>query len=67
MTTTKNLSEPQEYKWGFSTDIETESAPKGIDEDVIRFISKKKNEPGWMLESRVNAFNYWKNLEEPKL
>lgn len=55
-----------DYKWGFSTDIETESAPKGLNEDIVRFISMKKNEPEWMLEWRLKAFRYWKTLEEPK-
>ena len=43
------------YKYGFVTDIETESAPKGLNEDIIRFISAKKKEPEWMLESRLKA------------
>jgi Fe-S cluster assembly protein SufB len=55
-----------EYKYGFSSDIETETAPKGLDESTVRFISKKKNEPEWMLESRLKAFKYWLTLEEPR-
>ena len=54
-----------EYKYGFVTDIEADSAPKGLNEDIIRFISKKKNEPEWMLEYRMKAFRYWLTLEEP--
>lgn len=54
-----------EYKWGFVTDIETETAPKGLSEDVIRLISTKKHEPEWMTEWRLKAFRYWKKMEEP--
>lgn len=54
-----------EYKYGWTTDIETESAPPGLNEDIIRFISAKKEEPEWMLEFRLRAFAYWKTLEEP--
>lgn len=52
-----------EYKYGFVTDIETETAPKGLDEDIVRFISAKKNEPEWMLEFRLTAFRHWLTLE----
>ncbi len=55
----------EKYKYGFSTEIESERAPKGLNEDVIRFISAKKNEPEWMLEFRLKAFERWKTLEEP--
>jgi len=55
-----------EYKYGFSSDIATETAPKGLNEDTVRFISQKKNEPEWMLESRLKAFRYWLTLEEPR-
>ncbi len=55
-----------EYKYGFFTDIETETAPKGLTEDTIRFISAKKNEPEWMLEYRLKAYKHWLKLEEPK-
>jgi Fe-S cluster assembly protein SufB len=55
-----------EYKYGFVTDIETEFAPKGLNEDIVRFISKKKNEPEWMLEFRLKAFRHWLTMEEPK-
>ncbi|MGD0710731.1 MAG: Fe-S cluster assembly protein SufB [Bacteroidales bacterium] len=54
-----------EYKWGFTTDIETETAPRGLSEDTVRFISTKKNEPDWMLEFRLKAYRYWINLKEP--
>ncbi|MGK2285562.1 Fe-S cluster assembly protein SufB [Pedomonas sp. V897] len=54
------------YKWGFSTDIESEFAPKGLNEDVIRFISAKKQEPEWMLEWRLKAYRHWLTMEEPK-
>ncbi len=55
-----------EYKYGFETTIDTDSAPKGLNEDIIRFISAKKNEPEWMLEWRLNAFRKWKTMKEPK-
>ncbi len=55
----------QEYKYGFSTSIEMETAPKGVNEDIVRFISAKKNEPEWMLEYRLKAFRYWRKMEEP--
>jgi Fe-S cluster assembly protein SufB len=55
----------REYKWGFVTDIEAESAPLGLNEDVIRFISAKKNEPQWMLDWRLRAYRHWLTMEEP--
>ena len=54
------------YKWGFETDIEMEFAPKGLNEDTVRFISAKKNEPAWLLEWRLRAFAVWKTMEEPR-
>jgi Fe-S cluster assembly protein SufB len=54
------------YKWGFETDIEMEFAPKGLNEDIVRFISAKKNEPAWLLEWRLRAFAAWKTMEEPR-
>jgi Fe-S cluster assembly protein SufB len=60
----------QEYKWGFVTDIGEDRAPKGLSEDIIRFISAKKNEPEFMLDWRLKAFRHWLTLEkaeaEPK-
>ena len=53
------------YKYGFVTDIESESLPKGLNEDVIRLISSKKSEPEWLLEKRLEAFRFWKKLSEP--
>jgi len=55
-----------EYKYGFITDIESDKAPKGLNEDIIRLISSKKNEPEWLLEYRLNAFKIWQQMEEPK-
>ena len=55
-----------EYKYGFTTDIETDTIPKGLNEDVIRLISSKKNEPEWMLEARLKAYNHWLTLKMPK-
>ncbi len=54
-----------EYKYGFYTDIEMDQAPKGLNEDIIRFISAKKNEPEWLLEFRLKAYRYWLTIEEP--
>lgn len=54
-----------EYKYGFYTDIEMDTAPKGLTEDTIRFISAKKNEPEWMLEFRLKAFKHWLTIAEP--
>ncbi|MDA1308985.1 MAG: Fe-S cluster assembly protein SufB [Proteobacteria bacterium] len=53
------------YKYGFSTDIEMEFAPKGLNEDIIRFISAKKDEPEWMLEWRLKAYRHWLTMEAP--
>ena len=53
------------YKYGFSTEIEVDKAPKGLNEDIIRFISQKKDEPKWMLEWRLEAFKKWKRMEKP--
>ncbi|WP_196258431.1 Fe-S cluster assembly protein SufB [Pelagibacterium limicola] len=53
------------YKYGFETIIESEKAPKGLNEDIVRFISAKKNEPEWMLEWRLDAFRRWLTLNEP--
>jgi Fe-S cluster assembly protein SufB len=55
-----------EYKYGFETIIENDSAPKGLSEDIVRFISAKKNEPEWMLEWRLKAYRHWLTLAEPK-
>jgi len=55
----------EKYKYGFVTDIETERAPKGLSEDVVRFISAKKDEPGWMLDWRLKAFRRWREMIEP--
>jgi len=54
-----------QYKYGFVTDIETERAPKGLSEDIVRFISAKKNEPEWMLEWRLDAYRRWLTMTEP--
>jgi Fe-S cluster assembly protein SufB len=54
-----------EYKYGFVTDFEADSAPKGLNEDIIRFISSKKNEPEWMLAYRLEAYRHWLTMDEP--
>ena len=55
----------KEYKYGFYTDIESETFPKGLNEEIVRAISKKKNEPEWMTEWRLEAFRIWQTMEEP--
>jgi Fe-S cluster assembly protein SufB len=60
-----NPAESYEYKYGFSTDIESDVVAKGLNEDVIRLISGKKNEPQWMLDYRLKAFRHWLTLTEP--
>jgi Fe-S cluster assembly protein SufB len=59
----KRLSE--DYKYGFTTDIESDQAPVGLSEEIIRFISAKKNEPSWMTEWRLAAFAKWQKMSEP--
>ena len=54
-----------QYKYGFVTDIEMELAPKGLDEDIVRYISKRKDEPGWMTEWRLEAYRRWRTMTEP--
>ena len=55
-----------DYKYGFVTDIDTEVIPKGLNEEIIRLISSKKNEPEWLLDFRLKAFAHWKTLEMPR-
>ncbi len=55
----------REYKWGFVTDIEADSAPMGLNEDIVRFISMKKGEPQWMLDWRLKAYRHWLTMTEP--
>ena len=62
--TIENIVE-KEYEFGFKTDIDTEKFPKGLNEDIVRRISAKKNEPDYMLEFRLKAFEHWKKMEEP--
>ena len=54
-----------QYKYGFETLIESDKAPKGLNEDIIRFISAKKDEPEWMLEWRLGAYRRWLTMDEP--
>ena len=54
-----------QYKYGFVTDIESDKAPKGLSEDIVRFISAKKNEPEWMLDWRLDAYRRWLTMREP--
>ena len=56
----------QKYKYGFVTDIESDQAPKGLSEDIVRFISAKKNEPEWMLDARLKAYRHWLTMPEPE-
>ena len=56
----------QEYQYGFVTDLETDAAPRGLNEDIVRLISAKKNEPDWLLEWRLKAYHHWTTLAEPR-
>jgi Fe-S cluster assembly protein SufB len=66
MLTTLEQTALSEYKYGFVTNIEADEAPKGLNEDIIRFISAKKQEPEWMLEWRLKAFKQWQKMEMPE-
>ena len=55
-----------EYKYGFVTDIDSEFAPKGLNEDIVRFISAKKDEPEWLLDARLEAYRHWQTMKEPE-
>ncbi len=63
--TKKHVEEMEQYKYGFVTDVQTDTAPKGLSEDIVRFISKKKNEPEWLLEWRLQAYRHWLTMKEP--
>ncbi|MFN7454996.1 MAG: Fe-S cluster assembly protein SufB [Pseudobdellovibrionaceae bacterium] len=65
MSDSKTVIENKEYKYGFVTEIETETVPKGLTEETIRLISKKKEEPEWMLDYRLKAFRTWQQMTEP--
>jgi len=68
MTTENNTIEElanKEYKYGFVTEIEADTIPRGLNEDIVRMISEKKNEPAWLLEWRLKAFRHWLTMEEP--
>ena len=54
-----------EYKYGFTTNVDTEYVPKGLNEDIVRLISAKKNEPEWLLDFRLKAFHYWQTMKMP--
>ena len=56
----------KKYKYGFSTDIESDKAPKGLNESIVRFISSKKKEPKWLLDWRLKSYNAWKKMSEPR-
>ncbi|MBP1532189.1 MAG: Fe-S cluster assembly protein SufB, partial [Alphaproteobacteria bacterium] len=60
----KELTE-EKYKYGFTTDIEADTVPFGLNEDIIRLISAKKNEPEWLLEWRLKAYRHWLTMTEP--
>ena len=55
-----------EYRYGFVSDVESESIPKGLTDDVVRVISSKKGEPAWMLEWRLAALKRWRSMKEPR-
>ena len=56
----------REYEHGFVTDVEQETLPPGLNEEVVRFISAKKDEPEWLLEWRLKAYRHWLTMSEPK-
>ncbi len=56
----------QDYKYGFVTEVEEDRIPKGLSEDIVRLISKKKNEPAWLLEWRLKAYRHWLTMKEPE-
>ena len=62
----KKELEQQEYQYGFTTEIESETFPVGLNEDIVKSISKKKNEPEWMTKWRLDAYAAWKNMKEPE-
>ena len=62
----KKELETQEYEYGFYTDIESDTFPKGLNEDIVRAISQKKNEPQWMTDWRLDAFRVWQEMKEPE-
>lgn len=66
MADAKTVDVSPEYKHGFVTEIEVDQAPKGLNEDIIRWISEKKNEPDWLLEFRLKAFRTWQKMAEPE-
>jgi Fe-S cluster assembly protein SufB len=65
MSATVNTLVNQPYKYGFITDIEADTIPRGLSEDVVRLISAKKNEPEFMLEFRLKAYRQWLKMTEP--
>jgi len=56
----------KEYEHGWSVDFEADEAPMGLNEDIVKFISHKKNEPEWLLNWRLKSFRHWSQLEEPQ-
>ncbi len=66
-TSTETIEElaSQEYKWGWSVNMEADEAPPGLSEDIVRFISAKKNEPQWLLDWRLKAYRHWLTMKEP--
>ena len=63
--TVDQVKSVEKYKYGFVTDINSEFAPKGLSEDIVRFISAKKEEPAWLLEWRIKAYRHWLTMDEP--
>jgi Fe-S cluster assembly protein SufB len=62
----KKELETQEYEYGFYSELESDTFPKGLSEDIVRAISKKKNEPEWMTDWRLDAFRIWESMKEPE-
>ena len=67
-TATQTIEEfaNKDYEWGFVTDVDSETIPRGLNEDIIRLLSAKKNEPDFMLQWRLKAYRYWLTMDEPR-
>ena len=64
-STAEQVQALERYKYGFITEIESETAPRGLDENTVRFISAKKEEPDWLLDWRLRAYRAWMGMGEP--
>ena len=65
LTGSEAAARAEEYRWGFETQIETETAPKGLSQEIVRYISAKQDEPQWLLDWRLRSFARWQKMAEP--